>query len=282
MKELRKTEKVKKARKARRTRKYILAALVTLLMLCLAACKVQHSVTGVGDNLPELVIGSDEYAPYVYFGKNNECIGIDVELAQEVCRRIGRKFVFKKIKWDEKNTYLESGDVDCLWGAFSMDGREDDYLWAGPYYIGRQVVIVRADSGITKLSELDGKRVAVQSSTMPEKIFLERSFSNVPDVDKVFSFVNMDEIFAALTKGYVDACSGHEEALRYHMKNLAESYRVLDEPITVSQIGVAFAKEGDSALVSRVSKALDDMKSDGTVERIVKKYSPTTPVTESE
>ena len=65
------------------------------------------------------------------------------------------------------------------------------------------------------------------------------------------------------------------------MKNLAESYRVLDEPIAVSQIGVAFAKNGDSELVSQVSKALVEMKNDGTVDSILKKYT-TTPVTESE
>ncbi len=261
-------------RKTRKVQKCIVfAALVALLALCLAACTVQHRVTEKTENLPELVVGSDEYAPYVYVGRNNERKGIDVELAQEVCRRIGRKFVFKEIKWDEKNTYLESGEVDCVWGAFSMNDREDDYLWAGPYYVGRQVVVVRADSGINELSELEGKRIAVQSSTKSEEIFLKRSMPNVPDVGKVFSFVNMDEIFAALSRGYVDACSGHEEAIRYHMKNLAESYRVLDEPIAVSKMGVAFVKGGDSDLASRVNKALDDMKNDGTVEKTVKKYT---------
>lgn len=278
---VRKTLEPKKIRETKKVKNFILAALAALLMLCLAACKMQHGVIGSGENLPKLVVGSDEYAPYVYYGKNNEIMGTDAELAKEVCRRIGRKFVFKEIKWDEKDSYLESGDVDCLWGSFSMNGREDDYMWTEPYNVSRHVVVVRTDSGITKLSELEGKRVAVQSSTKPEEIFLSRSTSNVPSVDKVFSLVGIDEIFAALSRGYVDACSGHEEALRYHMKNLAESYRVLDEPIAVSQIGVAFAKNGDSELVSQVSKALVEMKNDGTVDSILKKYT-TTPVTESE
>lgn len=260
--------------------KIFLAALVGAAVLGIASCGVKRDVTQ--KNLPELVVGCDEYAPYAYFGRNNESMGIDIELAKEVCRRIGRKFVFKQIKWDEKDSCLESGVVDCVWGAFSMNGREDDYLWAGPYYDSRQVVVVRDDSGITKLSELDGKRVAVQSSTKPETIFLERSLPNVPNVGKVFSFVHMDETFAALSRGYVDACSGHEEAFYYYMRNLPESYRVLAEPVMFSKIGVAFVKGGDAALASQVNKALRDMKDDGTTDNIIKKYTKTMTVTESE
>ena len=269
-----------KMQKIKNIRKIFLMLLVVLSALGIASCGQKRDVTA--ENLPELVVGCDEYAPYAYFGKNNESVGIDIELAKEVCRRIDRKFVFKEIKWDEKDSYLESGVVDCVWGAFSMNGREDDYLWAGPYHVSRQVVVVRDDSGITKLSELDGKRVAVQSSTKPETIFLERSSPSVPNVGKVFSFVHMDETFAALSRGYVDACSGHEEAFYYYMRNLPKSYRVLPEPVTVSEIGVAFVKGGDSELASQVNKALIDMKYDGTTDNIINKYIKTMTVTESE
>ena len=37
---------------------------------------------------------------------------------------------------------LENKEIDCLWGCFSMDGRENDYKWAGPYMVSRQVVAV--------------------------------------------------------------------------------------------------------------------------------------------
>lgn len=38
---------------------------------------------------------------------------------------------------------MENGTVDCIWGSFLMNGREDDYTWAGPYLNSRQVVAVR-------------------------------------------------------------------------------------------------------------------------------------------
>ena len=41
---------------------------------------------------------------------------------------------------------VESGAIDCIWGCFSMSGRENDYQWAGPYAISRQVIAVDAGS----------------------------------------------------------------------------------------------------------------------------------------
>ena len=53
-----------------------------------------------------------------------------------------------------------------------MDGREEEYQWAGPYLYSRQVVAVRSDSDIYTLQDLAGKVVAVQSTTKPEELFL--------------------------------------------------------------------------------------------------------------
>lgn len=52
---------------------------------------------------------------------------------------------------------LENGEIDCIMGCFSMKGRLDDYQWAGPYMISRQVVAVNPNSDIYKLSDLEGK-----------------------------------------------------------------------------------------------------------------------------
>ena len=47
-------------------------------------------------------------------------------------------------------------------GCFSMEGRLDEYRWAGPYIASRQVVAVNESSDIYKLSDLEGKNLAVQ------------------------------------------------------------------------------------------------------------------------
>ena len=60
-----------------------------------------------------------------------------------------------------------------------MDGRENDYQWAGPYLVSRQVIAVSAQSSIERMSDLAGKTIAVQATGKPEAIFLSGG-ENVP------------------------------------------------------------------------------------------------------
>ena len=53
-----------------------------------------------------------------------------------------------QINWEKKKELVESGEIDCIMGCFSMEGRLDDYRWAGPYIASRQVVAVNESSDI--------------------------------------------------------------------------------------------------------------------------------------
>ena len=79
------------------------------------------------------------------------------------------------IDWERKQELVENGDIDCIMSCFSMEGRLDDYKWAGPYMVSNQVVAVNENSDIYTLSDLEGKTLAVQSTTKPEGIFLKRT-----------------------------------------------------------------------------------------------------------
>ena len=125
------------------------------------------------EELPVLVIGSDNYEPYFYLDEDGAYAGIDVEIATAACERLGWTASFQKINWQEKDALLERGDVDCLWGSFSMNGREDRYRWAGPYMYTQRVVEVPADSEIETLEDLAEKSVAEQDGTISEEIILK-------------------------------------------------------------------------------------------------------------
>lgn len=58
----------------------------------------------------------------------------------------------------------------------------------------------------------------------------------------MYSFVEMNELFAALRKGYVDACAGHEIVMQEYLRQSGQKYRILDEEIIDSKLGVAFSK----------------------------------------
>ena len=222
--------------------------------------------------LPQILIGSDTYPPYIYLNNDGTPAGIDVEIATEAFRRMGYAARFEVIDWEQKTALVESGAIDCIWGCFSMQGRETLYRWAGPYMVSRQVVAVNADSSIQSLSDLAGKTVMVQSTTKPESIFLSGSDPRIPQTVEVFSIEDRSVQYAMLACGYVDAIAAHETAILQYMKDNYAVFRILEEPLLVTGLGVAFAKNDSRGLDHQLNDTFAQMREDGTLERIVGKY----------
>ena len=172
----------------------------------------------------------------------------------------------------EAKHLVESGAIDCIWGCFSMDGREEVYRWAGPYMVSRQVVAVDAHSSIRSLSDLAGKTVAVQSTGKPEEIFLSGSDPRIPQTVEVLSIENRSVQYAMLACGYVDGIAAHETGILQYMKDNAVDFRILEEPLLVTGLGIAFAKNDTRGLDSQLTDTLAQMRADGTLERIIGRY----------
>ena len=223
-------------------------------------------------DLPQILIGSDTYPPYIYLNNDGIPAGIDVEIATEAFRRMGYAARFEPIDWEQKTALVESGTIDCIWGCFSMQGRETLYQWAGPYMVSRQVVAVNADSSIQSLSDLAGRTVAVQTTGKPEELFLSGSDPRIPQAVEVFSTEDRSVQYAMLACGYVDAIAAHETAILQYMKDSNAVFRILEEPLLVTGLGVAFAKNDSRGLDHQLNDTFAQMREDGTLERIVGKY----------
>ena len=260
--------------------KHILLSRRAFLNGCtlLAASTALGGLTACGgtyaknSGLPQILIGSDTYPPYIYLNNDGTPAGIDVEIATEAFRRMGYAARFEVIDWEQKTALVESGAIDCIWGCFSMQGRETLYRWAGPYMVSRQVVAVNADSSIQSLSDLAGKTVMVQSTSKPESIFLSGSDPRIPQTVEVFSIEDRSVQYAMLACGYVDAIAAHETAILEYMKDNNAVFRILEEPLLVTGLGVAFAKNDSRGLDHQLNDTFAQMREDGTLERIVGKY----------
>ena len=224
------------------------------------------------DALPVITVGSDNYPPFNCQDTSGHPTGIDVDLAVEAFRRMGYRAQFVTIDWEEKKNLVESGAIDCIWGGFSINGREDQYLWTQPYMYSRQVVAVRKDSGIYSLSDLAGKRIAVQSTTKPEELFLSHTDPRIPAPDEVFSLQNRELLYPYLSKGYADAIAAHETAILQCMADYGLELRILDEPLLAVGLGVAFARSDDRGLAQELSRTFSQMRDDGTTQQILGKY----------
>lgn len=245
--------------------------LAGMLVAALGGCGRAQSGDIEGER-PVITLGSDSYPPYNYLNEDGVPTGIDVELATEAFRRMGYQVEILQINWEEKKELLESGEIDCVMGCFSMEGRLEDYRWAGPYMASRQVVAVNEGSDIHRLRDLEGRNLAVQSTTKPEGIFLNREDERIPRLGNLISLGHRELIFTFLGKGYVDGVAAHEESIVQYMKDYDTSFRILEEPLMVVGIGVAFAKENDRGICEELDRTLEEMRQDGTSLKIIEKY----------
>ena len=254
-----------------RGKRICITALLLAGSLMLGGCGGKKEKTADSE-LPEIVIGMDYFEPYSYQTSDGEYKGIDVELAQEAFQRLGYQPKFENIVWEDKDELLADRTIDCLWSSYSMNGREDKYQWAGPYLYSRQMVAVRAESEIQKVQDLKGKRVAVQATTKAEDLFLHNIDSDLPQMEQVNCFSTTNELYAALRKNYVDAIAGHEAMLNSLVQDGEGAYRMLEESIYTSELGIAFKKGTHKELTEELTETLKEMQGEGITEKIVIKY----------
>lgn len=249
-------------------------AAALLLGSLLSGCTSQPGETNKdGENLPVITVGCDTYSPFSYVDVDGNLTGIDIELATEAFHRMGYRPQFVIINWEEKKDLLRSGEIDCVWSSFTMDGREEEYQWAGPYMESHQVVAVNTDSEIYSLQDLAGKTIAVQSTTKPEDIIRSHTV-NLPELRKVISVQKRDLIFILLSKGYVDALAAHDTSIEQFMAESDLEFRILEEPLLTVGLGVAFDKEDTTGRNTKLTKVLEKMYQDGTTQEIIGKYLP--------
>ena len=229
-------------------------------------------ITQTPHPLPNLMIGCDEYEPYNYMDENGNLVGIDADLAEEACHRMGYEPVYVIMKWTEKDDYLENGVIDCIWDSYSMNGKEDSYLWSDPYMYSRETVIVNKDSSIHKLEDLNGSNMATLVNTRAEDILLDTELFPEISPKNVYSFQEMEECLAALRQDYIDAAAGDIVYLQTYMKNYPDRFRIIPESMETSGLAVAFAKDADPELVEDLNNVLKEMKQDGTIDKILSRY----------
>ena len=218
-------------------------------------------------------VGFDQdFPPMGFVGDDGEFTGFDLEMAAEVAKRLNLTIAYQPIAWDAKDMELDAGTIDCIWSCYSMNDRENDYQWAGPYLYSRQVIAVASDSDIQTFDDLLGKNVGVQDTTRAAELFFHTIDSALPEVKQVNCFATTEDMFAALRKGYVDAIAGHEALLNELIINGKGKYRLLDESPYISKIGIAFQKGTHEKLTKKINGLIKEMSEDGTIGSIAEKY----------
>ena len=273
-------------------KRFVSAALAAVMALSMTACGSSNSAaettaadTEAAESQAEettaeeakttdggtLIVGFDQdFPPMGFVGDDGEYTGFDLELAQEVAKRLGLEYKAQPIAWDSKDMELESGNIDCIWNGFTMTGREDDYTWTEPYMANQQVFVVANDSDINSQADLAGKIVEVQADSSAEAALKE-----APELTATFkellTTADYNTAFMDLEQGAVDAIAMDVIVAGYQIQQRNADFKILDDSLSEEEYGVGF-KKGNTELRDKVQSTLEEMAEDGTLREVSEKW----------
>lgn len=252
-----------------------LLALVLCLVLAfsLAACggtsPTESTLTTINEGV--LTIGSEiGYPPFESYASDGVTPeGLDIDLAYAIGEKLGLEIQFIDTAFDTIFAGIGT-NYDCVISAVTIsDDRLEEVDFSSPYIKNYQTVVLKADSDteITGFESLDGLSVSVQAGTTSYDYmnqFIESGSlkSTLVSNEKVLT------CFTQLENGEVDAVLCDSSVAQDYVAKNPDIYKIAwTQETDAEEFGVAVAK-GDTALQSALSKAIDELEADGTLEEI--------------
>lgn len=209
------------------------------------------------------------WSPWTYHDDNNDLVGYDVEVAQNIAEKLGVEAEFVEGAWDGLLAGLDAGRYDIMVNGVGVtEERKEKYNFSTPYAYNKTVVIVRDDyDEISSMEDLKGKKTAntISSNYATIAESYGASVTGVDDLNQTIELLLSNRIDATLNAEVVftDYTSVHPDA---KIKIAAYS----DE---AEAIAIPIRKGDDTAtLLEAVNDALDDMAKDGTLTELSEKY----------
>lgn len=222
-----------------------------------------------------LTVGSDiAYPPFEYTDeKTGKYTGFDIDLMNAIGQRMGLEVKFVNTAWDGIIPGLLAKKYDVICSAMTItEERAKQVDFSESYFTARQVIILRADdTSINSKDDLAGKTVAVQQGTTGDfaamKLVEEKGIKF-----EIKRFEGTPEALMAIQKGDADAAIIDNFVAYEAVKKNPDSYRIVEDPeFEPEYYGIAVHKDNPE-LLKAINKALEEIKKDGTYDKIYEKW----------
>ena len=275
--------------------KKLIAVLMALCMLVSAVCL--FASCDKGDENTLVMATNAAFPPYEY-KDGDKIVGIDAEIAAAIADKLGMKLEIVDVDFGAVLTGVAEGKYDMgMAGITVTDERKESMDFSNTYATGIQVIIVNDGSEITSLDDLwnfdaDGNpvslknpdiKVGVQQDTTGDIYsssaisgwgFNDLNEDESIKTDRVVRYKTGAEAVQALKTGKVNCVIIDNEPAKsfvaanegIHILEGENEYAVEDYAICV--------KKGNSELLDKINKALDELKADGTIDSIINRYIP--------
>lgn len=228
---------------------------------------------GSGNAGESLMVGVlADNPPMVFRDADTKIVGYDVDVLQEVGRRIGKTMQFKVINWDQKTEELNGKQIDVIASGLSItEERKKIYAFTDPVVQKyTQMLIVNTASPIKERDDLGGKTVCVMEGASAGELVQDfRSASG--QTAKVQTAPTMEGCLIQLTAGETDSAVMDGVTCEYYIKHNPGQFRIVPGALSKRQTAFALRLE-DRALLGTFNDALKAMEADGTMKRLRERW----------
>ncbi|MBQ2766820.1 MAG: transporter substrate-binding domain-containing protein [Clostridia bacterium] len=152
------------------------------------------------------ILGLDPaFPPMGYTDETSgDLVGFDIDLAAEVCARLGVELVLQPIDWGAKEMELANKNIDCIWNGFSVnDERIAALTLSKPYLANAQIIMVPEGSTIKTKADLAGKTIGLQAGSSAYEAVTADEIS--AQIGKIEEYADNLSAFMDLQTGRIDA-----------------------------------------------------------------------------
>lgn len=233
--------------------------LIIFIMILMCGCTKK--------NENQLVMVTEAgFAPYEYY-ENGEVVGVDVDIAKEIAKYLGKTLVVKDIAFDSIINEVKTGKADFGAAGISYsDDRAKNVDFSINYAISKQVVIVNNNSSITNVNGISNKKIAVQLGSIADTFVTER-YKNANVVRQKKYLAAIED----LKTGKVD-CVVMDELPAKEIVSKNEGIKILDGSLTNDSYGM-IVKKGNKELLDAINTVLQNLKDEGKIDEFIIKHT---------
>ena len=223
-------------------------------------------ISGCGNKDTLVMVTEAGFAPYEYY-ENGEIVGVDVDIAREIARKLGKELEIKDVAFDSIVNEVKTGKADFGAAGISYnEERAEEVDFTINYATSKQIIVVRENSNISKKEDLENLTIAVQLGSVGDS-YVTQNYENAKIIRQKKYLAAIED----LKTGKADCVVMDELPAKAILKENT-NLKILDTELFTDSYGM-IVKKGNKELLDAINEVLQQLLDEGKIEEYIINHS---------
>ena len=216
---------------------------------------------------PFVVCLDPTFAPFAFMNRNR-LTGVDIEMAEAIAEELKRPVQFRIVPFSEILPLVINGAADMGTSGISITPeRSSIILFSNSYEDSSRRILVKKDSKLSRISELEGKVIGAEKGTTNEEYAVNKLHAK-----KSVHYDNAEEGIRGLLNNEIDAYVDDESEVEFAMEKNKGKVKMMQVVIRAEEYGFAF-RLGNSEAKAAADRVIEAKRRNGDLQALFRKYT---------